>query len=151
MHATFLFPPFHFLAMSPTKAIAVGIFFNLVAVVAMERVRHLWKGDLPAFALEAWLWYVTIAVTIVITEFCLIEASLADGFPMYVAIGICIAFVLAVATLNGCWMTGRWPSLAETVWLVALIAVAFIFQYVTANAERDHRDHRTASTQDRDA
>jgi hypothetical protein len=137
--------------MSPTKAIALGIFFNVIAVVAMERVRHLWKGDLPAFVGEAWLWYATIAVTIVLTEFCLIEASLAEGFPMYVAIGIVIAFVLAVAMLNGCWMTGRWPSLAETVWLVALIAVAFIFQYVSANAERAHREHRTAATQDRDA
>ena len=137
--------------MSPTKAIALGIFLNVITVVAMERVRHLWKGELPAFAGEAWLWYTTIAVTIVAVEFCLIEASLAEGFPMYVAIGIVIAFVLAVATLNGCWMTGRWPSLAEAIGLTALIAVAFIFQYVSASAERAHRDHLTAAAQERDA
>jgi len=137
--------------MSPAKAIALGIFLNVITVVAMERVRHLWKGDVPAFIYEGWLWYTVIAVTIVATQFCLIEASLAKDFPMYVAIGFVIACVLTVAMFNGCWMTGRWPSLAETIGLVALIAVAFIFQYVSANAERAHRDQLTAAAQDRDA
>ncbi len=137
--------------MSPTKAIALAVVLNVIAVLAMEQVRQLWKGAPPAFALEPALWYTTLAVTIVATQFCLIAASLAVGFPMYVAIGIDIAFVLTAATLNGCRSSGRWPTLAESIWLAALIAAACIFQYVSANAERTHQQRARIANQQNDA
>jgi hypothetical protein len=137
--------------MSPPKAIALGIVFNVITVVGMERVKHLWKGAPPVFASEPWLWYGIIAVTIVVTQFCLIVAALAEGFPMYVAIGIVIAFVLTGATLNGCWMSGRWPTTGESFWLLTLIAVTFVFQYVSSNAEKAHVERKNATAQKRDA
>lgn len=126
--------------MSPVKAIAIGIVFNVVAILAMERIRQLWKGSPPVFALEPWLWYAVIAVSIVTVQFCLIVASLAESFPMYVAITILIAFVLAIAMFNGCRATGRWPTLGESAWLAIFLATAFVFQYVSTSAEKAHLD-----------
>jgi hypothetical protein len=137
--------------MSPTKAFALAVVLNVIAVLAMEHVRQLWKGAPPAFAFEPALWYTALAVTIVATQFCLIAASLAEGFPMYVAIGINIAFVLTAATLNGCRSSGRWPTLAEFAWLTALIATACMFQYVSANAERTHQQQTQVANQENDA
>lgn len=137
--------------MSPIKAFALAVVLNVIAILAMERVRQLWKGAPPAFPLEPALWYTALAVTIVATQFCLIFASLAEGFPMYVAIGLNIAFVLTAATLNGCRVTGRWPTLAESAGLTALIAAAFIFQYVSANAERAHQERQNIANQNHDA
>ena len=131
--------------MSPLKAFILALVLNIVAVLAMERIRHFWKGAPPAFDFEPALWYTALAVTIVVTQLCLVAASLNDGFPMYVAIGINIAFVLTAATINGCRAAGRWPTLAETAALLALIAAAFLFQYVSAKAERAHQQSQSAA------
>jgi hypothetical protein len=128
--------------MSPTKAIVLGLILNVTTVVAMERVRNLWRGAPPAFAAEALAWCVVIAVTIVGAQFCIIAASLADGFPMYVAIGLVIALVLTIATLNGCRSSGRWPTGVESIALVALIVAAFVLQYVSHRAEISHLDRQ---------
>ncbi len=137
--------------MSPTKAIALGIFLNVITVIGLERVKHLWSDARPAFAAEPWLWYAVIAVTIVATQFCIIQAGLTAGFPMHVGIGILIAFVLTAATLIGCRTSGRWPTLAETTCLLTLIAAAFLFQWVSSNADKAHHDQLKATTRDRDA
>jgi hypothetical protein len=126
--------------MGPVLSIVFGIILNVSAVLAMEEVRLLWKGAPPAFPYETWVLYALIALTIVGAQFCIIQAGLSNDFPMYVAIGIFIAFVLTFATLNGCRASGRWPTLAEGVLLVALISVAFLLQYVSSSAERAHQE-----------
>jgi hypothetical protein len=125
--------------MGPILSIVIGVILNVTTVLAMEEVRLLWKGAPPAFPYEAWVLYAVIAVTIVGAQFCIIQAGLANDFPMYVAIGIFIAFVLTAATLNGCRASERWPTLAEGLLLVALVSVAFLLQYVSSAAERTHR------------
>jgi hypothetical protein len=122
--------------MSPFKSFALALVLNVVAVLAMERIRQLWKAGTPAFDAEPILWYALLTFTIVVTQFFIIAASLNDAFPMHVAIGINIAFVLTAATLNGCRSAGRWPSIPELAALAALISAAFFLQLMTARAER---------------
>lgn len=134
--------------MGPILSIVIGVILNVTTVLAMEEVRLLWKGAPPAFPYEAWVLYAVIAVTIVGAQFCIIQAGLANDFPMFVAIGIFIAFVLTIATLNGCRASERWPTVAEGVLLVALITVAFLLQYVSSAAEKAHQEKvRQAATQ----
>ena len=92
------------------------------------------------FAGEAWLWYAVIVLTIVGAQFCIIKASLAEAFPMYAVISIFIAFVMVFSMLNGCRTSGRWPTAMEAVALVAFLATAFAFQYVSSRAEKAHQE-----------
>lgn len=132
--------------MSPFKAFAFALVLNVVAVLAMERIRQLWKAGAPAFDTEPLFWYALLTITIVVTQFFLIAASLSDAFPMHVAIGINIALVLAVATFNSCRVAGRWPTIPELATLAVLLAAAFLFQYTTAKAERAHLPHQPETT-----
>jgi len=135
--------------MSPTKAVILGLFLNISAVLAMERVKWLWRGAPAAFEAEAWVWYGVIAVTIVGAQFCIVQASLAEAFPMYAVISIFIACVMVFSMLNGCRASGRWPTALEGLALAAFLATAFAFQYVSSRAEKAHRDR--AITDQRDA
>jgi len=130
--------------MSPFKSFALALVLNVIAVLAMERIRQLWRAGTPALDAEPLLWYALLTVTIVVTQFFIIAASLSDAFPMHVAIGINIAFVLTAATLNGCRTAGRWPSIPELAALTALITAAFFLQFTTAKANRAHQEHPTA-------
>jgi hypothetical protein len=131
--------------MPPLKAFAAALVLNVIAVIAMERIRQLWKGVPPTFAAEPALWYAALAITIVATQFFLIAASLSNAFPMSVAIAINIALVLTAANLNGCRATGRWPTPAELAALAALITTTFLFQVATAAAERAHQERQPAT------
>ena len=124
--------------MTPTKAIILGLILNVTAVLAMERVRSLYRGTPPAFVGETFTWCAVVAVTIVGAQVCIVIASLAEGFPMCVAIGVLIAFVLTIATFNGCRVSGRWPTALELIALTVLITAAFALQYVSNRAEREH-------------
>jgi hypothetical protein len=130
--------------MSPTKAVILGLFLNVSAVLVMERVKDLWRGGAAMFVGEAWLWYLVIAVTIVGAQFCIIKASLVEAFPMYAVISVFIAIVLTFSMLNGCRASGRWPTVVEAVALVAFLATAFAFQYVSSRAEKAHRESARA-------
>lgn len=132
--------------MSPFKAFALALVLNVVAVLAMERIRQLWKAGTPAFEAEPLVWYVVLAVTIVVTQFFIVAASLNKGFPMNVAIGINIALVLAVATLNSCRVAGRWPTISEIATLAVLVAAAFALQFITAKAEQAHEGRQIAAS-----
>jgi hypothetical protein len=122
------------------------LFLNVSAVLVMERVKDLWRGGVPLFGGEAWLWYLVIAVTIVGAQFCIIRASLVEAFPMYAVISVFIAFVMVFSMLNGCRASGRWPTMLEGLALVAFLATAFAFQLVSSRAERAHQSH-AAKTQ----
>lgn len=132
--------------MSPTKAVLLGLFLNVAAVLVMERVKDLWRGGAPLFGGEAWLWYLVIAVSIVGAQFCIIKASLSEALPMFAVISGFIAVVLTFSMLNGCRASGRWPTMLEGLALVAFLATAFAFQYVSSKAEKAHRD-RVATDQ----
>lgn len=125
--------------MTPTKAVLLGLFLNVTAVLAMERVKSLWRGAPGLFEGEAWVWHVVIAVSIVGAQFCIIKASLAEAFPMYAVISIFIAVVMVFSMLNGCRASGRWPTILETVALVAFLTTAFVFQLVSSRAEKAHQ------------
>lgn len=137
--------------MSPTKAVLVGLLLNVSAILVMERVKDLWRGGVPLFVGEAWLWYVVISVTIVGAQFCIIKASLAEAFPMYAVISIFIAFVMVFSMLNGCRTSGRWPTVLEGLALAAFLATAFVFQYVSSRAERTHQERLGGQAEQRDS
>lgn len=132
--------------MSPTKAVILGLFLNVSTVLVMERVKVLWRGGTAAFAGEAWLWYVLIAVTIVGAQFCIIKASLSEALPMFAVISGFIAVVLTFSMLNGCRASGRWPTVLEGLALAAFLATAFAFQYVSSRAEKAHQEHRAEAS-----
>lgn len=134
--------------MSPLKAFALALVLNVVAVLAMERIRLLWKAGTPAFDAEPLVWYAILAVTVVATQLFLVVAALHDAFPMNVAIGINIALVLTVATLNSCRTAGRWPTLPELATLAALLTAAFLLQFTTAKAQRAHQEQLFAASTD---
>jgi len=121
--------------MHPLKAFALALVLNVIAVIAMERIRGLWRAGTPAFDANALLWFAILAATITATQFFLVAASLHDAFPTNVAIGINIALVLTVATLNSCRTAGRWPTLPECAALATLLIAAFLLQVATAKAD----------------
>jgi hypothetical protein len=131
--------------MSPLKAFALALVLNVIAVIAMERIRQLWRAGTPAFDADALLWYAILAITIVATQLFLVAASLSDAFPTSVAIAINIALVLTAATLNGCRTAGRWPTLPELAALAALLTTTFLFQLATAKADRAHTERQSAA------
>jgi hypothetical protein len=130
--------------MSPFKAFALALILNIIAVLVMERVRGLWRAGAPAFDAEALLWYAILAVTITVTQFLLVAASLHNAFPMNVAIGINIALVLTAATLNSCRTAGRWPTLPELATLAMLLIAAILLQLATTKANRAQAERQTA-------
>lgn len=136
--------------MSPTKAVLLGLFLNVSAVLVMERVKNMWRGAPAVFEGEAWVWYAVIALTIVGAQFCIIKASLAEAFPMYAVISIFIAIVLTFSMLNGCRASGRWPTVVEGVALAAFLATAFALQYVSSRAEKSHQERLGGQTEQRD-
>ncbi|MGD9631864.1 MAG: hypothetical protein AB7G28_08180 [Pirellulales bacterium] len=136
--------------MTPTKAVILGLFLNVSAVLVMERVKSLWRGAPAAFEMEAWLWYAVIAVAIVGAQFCIIWASLSDALPMFAVISGFIAVVLTFSMLNGCRTSGRWPTLLEGLALAAFLATAFAFQLVSSRAEKAHRERLGGSVESRE-